>query len=138
MHLDHVGLSVGDLEAQAAWYQEVLGLSASIRIDVAAAGLRIAFVQSEEGVAIELLERAGSVHPPSPETLGDAVLTQGFGHICLRVDDVEAMYARILAAGGRGVLAPSPAPEPGVTMCYTADPEGNLIELLDRPRPVGG
>jgi len=138
MHLDHIGLSVGDLDAQAAWYQEVLGFTGSLRLDVPQAGLRIAFLQSEEGVAIELLQRDGSAHPPAPTELGTAVLTQGFGHICLRVDDVADAYERILRSGGRSLLPPSPAPEAGVTMCYTTDPEGNLIELLDRRHPVTG
>jgi glyoxylase I family protein len=30
------------------------------------------------------------------------------------------------------VLAPAAAPEPYVRMAFVADPEGNLIELLDR------
>jgi predicted enzyme related to lactoylglutathione lyase len=29
-------------------------------------------------------------------------------------------------------MSPRPSPEPGVRMAYVADPEGNLLEVLDR------
>ena len=29
-------------------------------------------------------------------------------------------------------MTPRPSPEPGVRMAFVADPEGNLVELLDR------
>lgn len=137
MHLDHVGLSVADLDAQTAWYTRVLGLRASTPFVVDSIGLRGIFVVNDTGLAIELLERGGSttgLQAPDPAT---AVLTQGFGHICLRVDDVDRWHAELLANGASERMAPQSSPEPGVRMSYVADPEGNLIELLDRPGPVG-
>ncbi len=62
----------------------------------------------------------------------DAALTRGFGHLALTVDDLEATYDRLLAAGAASRMPPSPSPEPGVRIAFVADPEGNLIELLDR------
>ena len=38
----------------------------------------------------------------------------------------------LLAAGAASRLPPSPSPEPGVRIAFVADPEGNLVELLDR------
>jgi lactoylglutathione lyase len=38
-----------------------------------------------------------------------------------------------VATGASGVLEPSPSPEPGVRFAFLADPEGNLIELVERP-----
>ena len=37
-----------------------------------------------------------------------------------------------LATGASDRMSPRPSPDPGVRMAYVADPEGNLIELLDR------
>ena len=45
-----------------------------------------------------------------------------------RFEEVDAQYARALAAGARGVLAPENEPW-GQRTCYIADPEGNLIEI---------
>ncbi len=135
--LDHVGLSVGDLDAALRWYTQALGWQAASSFSVAPVGLRGAFVVSEDGHAIELLERQGSgtglrAHDPQ-----QALLTRGYGHICLRVDDTDAWHARLLAAGATERQPPGDAPEPGVRFSFVADPEGNLIELLDRPSPVG-
>lgn len=136
--LDHVGLSVRDLDAQLAWYASALGWHVAAPFVVPPLGLRGAFVASDDGEAIELLERAGSgggIRAVDPRS---ALLTQGFGHVCLRVDDTDAWHARLLAAGATERQAPGDAPEPGVRFSFVADPEGNLIELLDRPHPVGG
>ena len=32
------------------------------------------------------------------------------------------------------MMPPQPSPEPGVRMSFLADPEGNLIELVERER----
>lgn len=135
--LDHVGLSVGDLDAQLDWYGRAFGLVASTPFEIAALGLRGVFAIGEGGLAIELLERVGSVPGLRPADSASALLTRGYGHICLRVDDVDRWHAAALAAGGQERMAPQPSPEPGVRMSFLADPEGNLIELLDRTGPVG-
>jgi len=138
-HLDHVGLSVADLDAQTAWYSSTLGLEPSSPFALDALGIRGVFlVDRQNQWAIELISRDGSepgLQAPDPPT---ALLTQGYGHICLRVDDVDATYDRLLAAGATERMAPRAAPESGVSMAFVADHEGNLIELLDRPGPVGG
>ena len=136
--LDHVGLSVGDLDAALHWYADALGWRAAAPFTVAPIGLRGAFVVSEDGHAIELLERRGSGAGMRAQDPQQALLTRGFGHVCLRVDDTDAWHARLLAAGATERQAPGDAPEPGVRFSFVADPEGNLIELLDRPSPVGG
>lgn len=138
-HLDHIGLAVADLDAQARWYTEALGLTASSPFEIAALGIRGVFVvDPDEHWAIELLAREGSsagLQAADPPT---ALLTRGYGHICLRVADVDETYDRLIAAGATDRMSPQPAPEAGVRMAFVADPEGHLIELLDRAWPVGG
>ena len=48
--------------------------------------------------------------------------------------DVDAAYDALLDAGATDRMSPRPSPEPGMRMAYVADPEGNLVELLDRTR----
>ena len=48
------------------------------------------------------------------------------------VDAAVATYDGLLAAGAASRMPPGPSPEPGVRIAFVADPEGNLIELLDR------
>jgi predicted enzyme related to lactoylglutathione lyase len=63
-----------------------------------------------------------------------AALRAGYGHVAFAVADLDAAYDHAVARGARPVMPPCPAPEPGVRMAFVADPEGNLIELLDRGR----
>lgn len=136
--LDHVGLSVADLDAQRDWYAAALGLEALEPGGVAEIGLRVVFlVDSARTWALELLHRPGSAPGLRAASAPEAVLTQGFGHICLRVEDVDATFAGLVAAGAAPVMAPGASPVSGVRMAFVADPEGNLIEMLDRPGPPG-
>ncbi len=137
MHFDHVGLSVADLDAQAEWYCLAFGLTESTPFVVASLGLRGTFVIGEPGLAIELLERQGSAPGIQAADQAEALLTRGYGHICVRVDDVDEVHARLLALGAGERMPPQASPERGVRMSFVSDPEGNLIELLDRAGAVG-
>lgn len=136
MHVDHVGLSVGDLDAQLAWYQKVFGFPIAKPFEIEALGLRGAFLLGPNDVAIEFLERAGSTHRKPAGSAPDELLAQGWGHLCFRVDDIEATFESLVAAGARVINAPTQSPEPGVRFAYVTDPEGNFIELVDRDRAV--
>lgn len=137
MFLDHVGLSVADLDAQASWYSNALGLEQNTSFEVESLQLRGMFLTSPSGIAIELLQRSGSRSGLQASSPAEALLTQGYGHICLRVEGVDSLHAQLVAAGATERMAPQQSPEPGVRMSFVADPEGNLIELLDRKGPVG-
>ena len=126
MKLDHVGLSVADLDAMSAWYCRHLDLAID-HVDMGGAMLR-----STDGWRLELLSRSGNGAGLQAANPVEAALTRGFGHVALDVPDVDAAYDALLAAGATDRMSPRPSPEPGVRMAYVADPEGNLLELLDR------
>ena len=92
----------------------------------------VMLIHPERGDRLELLHRPGSrpglraADPPQP------CRTEGFGHVAFDVDGVDAAFDRLVALGARPVMTPRPSPEPGVRMAFVADPEGNLVELLDR------
>jgi catechol 2,3-dioxygenase-like lactoylglutathione lyase family enzyme len=137
MHVDHIGLSVGDLDAQRDWYQRAFGFDTARPFEIAPVGLRGVFLLGPDDIAIELLEREGSAAVREPAgTPPDALLSRGWAHLCLRVDDLDAAFARIVAAGATVITSPGPSPEPGVRFAFVTDPEGNFLELLDRPEPV--
>ncbi len=58
--------------------------------------------------------------------------TTGFAHIAFEVDDVEKVKQKLLSAGGslHGDVVTFPVEGKGtITMAYTRDPEGNIVEL---------
>ncbi len=131
--LDHVGLSVGDLDAMATWYADVFGFEREVTLRVAPIELDIVMlIHPGAGHRLELLCRPGSARRSTPQDPAEAALHRGFGHLAFDVRDLDEMFARAVAAGARPVMTPRPSPEPGIRMAFVADPEGNLVELLDR------
>jgi lactoylglutathione lyase len=131
---DHVGLAVADLAALTAWYVNAFGLDRELSLRVEPLELDIEMLRHPtQGFRVELLHRPGSVPGPKPDDPAQAALRDGFGHIAFAVDDLGAAYADVVAAGARPVMPPRPAPEPGVRMAFVADPEGNLLEFVQRP-----
>jgi glyoxylase I family protein len=88
-------------------------------------------LRSPDGWAIELLHRPDSVEPVQRYARPDeAVRNRGYGHFCVRVEDLDGAYQQLIAAGAEAVVPPSQAPHPAMRYSYAADPEGNLLEFL--------
>ena len=136
MHIDHVGLNVRDLDAAAAWYTEAFGMTTAKPFEVPPIQLRGIFMTNPDGFAIELLQREGSQPGVQPQSVPEAALTWGFSHLCFRVAEVEPVHQKLLAMGAKEIMSVRPSPEPGVIMSYVADPDGNLIEIIDRKDAV--
>jgi predicted enzyme related to lactoylglutathione lyase len=61
--------------------------------------------------------------------------TQGFGHIAFHVENIQAVLKKLLKFGGKkyGELVEKGIEGVGfLTVIYTTDPEGNIIELQNR------
>ncbi|MFJ3670578.1 VOC family protein [Streptomyces sp. NPDC090106] len=135
MRCDHIGVSVPDLEAATAWYRAALHLTEERAFAIPGTDLRGVMLRHDSGYRIELLHRPGAAPGLTPTDPVHAAGTLGYGHLCLAVDtadEVDAAYARLLAAGAGARMRPCPAPRPGGRMAFVADPYGNLIELIDR------
>ena len=74
--------------------------------------------------------------PPGVALAAESVAnTLGLRHVALEVDDLDGLYARLLAAGVPFVSGPVTVPFPvaGVRkrLCYARDPDGALVELAE-------
>jgi lactoylglutathione lyase len=131
--LDHVGLNVAELDAAEQWYSAAFGYERDFVVRLDALELDIVMlIHPACGDRLELLHRPGSRPGLRAETPPEAVLTCGFGHMAFDVPGVDDAFDRLISLGARSVMEPRPSPEPGVRMAFVADPEGNLLELLDR------
>lgn len=134
--LDHVGLAVCDLARAAEWYSAAFGYVHELDLRVDPIDLDIVMlIHPEHGDRLELLHRPSGVAGPQHDNPAQAAATWGFGHIALDVPELDATYRHVLELGARPVMEPAASPEPGVRMAFVADPEGNLVELLDRSGP---
>ena len=137
MRFDHVGINVADLPAMTHWYAAALGLECEFEFALEQFGfsgvmLRSRHEDPSQGYRIELLHRVGNTGGIHVEHPMDAALTRGLGHLAVGVDDLEGTHRDLIAAGAAERMPPGQSPEPGVRIAFVADPEGNLIELVDR------
>jgi catechol 2,3-dioxygenase-like lactoylglutathione lyase family enzyme len=134
LRFDHINVSVTDLDAQERWYSDALGLTRVVeRVEIPDPPVRTVILEGPEGLRVELIEREGSSRATVPGDPLEASETLGYGHWALRVEDLDATFDRLTARGAPVVSAPADAATPGGRFAYVKDPEGNLIELVQRP-----
>jgi catechol 2,3-dioxygenase-like lactoylglutathione lyase family enzyme len=143
--LDHVGLTVQDLDRSIEFYCRVLdcvvqersvigGSEVETLTGVPGAVIHTADLKLPSGGMLELLQYVVSVSTMLAQRRFDA----GHSHIAFKVDDVEAARIRVLSAGAPECSVPVTLHEPGsswdrVRVCYALDPDGRTIEFVERP-----
>lgn len=132
--LDHVGIDVRDLAAEIAFYREGFDLEVEWKQELPEYNFTLCFLLSPSGWRLELFHRHGSVpgERRDPDTQHDVL---GLGHIafaCGSADDLTLIHDRLVGLGAASYMPPMPSPVPSKLMAYLADPEGNLIELVER------
>jgi lactoylglutathione lyase len=132
VRLDHAGLNVADLAAAREFYSRAFGFETELEFELPD-GIRGAMLKLPAGGRLELFERLGSAAGPAPESPIAALATRGYGHFAVSAPDIDAVFGWALDAGATERVAPRPSPEPGVRFAFVADPEGNLVELVERP-----
>jgi catechol 2,3-dioxygenase-like lactoylglutathione lyase family enzyme len=130
VRLDHAGLSVADLDAAVAFWARAFGFEVEFAFSLGE--IRGVMLRGEEG-RVELFERPGSAGGLRAQDPIAALATRGYGHVALCASDIEAPFARAVEAGATPKVTPRPSPEPGIRFAFLADPEGNLVELVERP-----
>jgi glyoxylase I family protein len=143
--LDHVSVTVADLDRSLRFYQGLLGLRLLGRGEedgppVSGPGgpstsrFRYADLRLDHGQILELLQYLR----PKRRALHPTPFAPGGGHIGIRVDDLEAALRRLHGAGLRPQFDPialdSPAWWAGARVVYVSDPDGTTVELVERPR----
>jgi lactoylglutathione lyase len=118
---DYVVLVVADLDRAVQFYADVLGLPLGHRSGP--------YAQFATGVTrVALYERDAMASTLGVETLrAPAPDAPGF-ELGFKVDDVDAAYAGLVAAGAEPAAPPVDRPW-GQRTAYVRDPDGHLIEL---------
>ena len=142
--IHHVALSTANLERLQAFYCGLLGFTELSRTTWKGDQHKIDLVMALPGTAattvmlqlgatcVELFQFEAPAQPVQRAQLvwaeGDRpVHKHGITHLCFDVDDVEAEYQRLLAAGVR--FHTPPQDFGAVRATYGRDPDGNVFEL---------
>ena len=135
--IHHTAISTGDFERALAFYRDLLGFETVSELNWPA-GVELAdtITGLEGSAARSVMLRAGnssielfefSSPAPKPGDPKRPVCDHGITHIALEVDDIDAEYERLKAAG---MSFHCPPQDLGVSrVTYGRDPDGNVLEL---------
>ena len=118
-------LVVSDLEAAITFYGAVSGLAPAQRIEGAVDGRPITEVimgsAAPAAATLVLFSYHGVPAPPPGECM-----------LVFDTDDLEGFVARAVAAGGSIMQPPQVLPQFGLSFAFVRDPEGHIVEALQR------
>ena len=139
--LEHVGLSVSDLDRSIAFYRDVIGFTVLRVIDsppamrlgevvgLPGASARIAHMGTGKAM-LELFEYRDPRGRPIPVDRTQA--DNGFIHVGITSTDTRADWERLRKAGVSFISAPVEY-RPGVWIAYFRGPDGEVCELRQAP-----
>jgi lactoylglutathione lyase len=144
--LRHAGISVRDLAVSLPFYRDVLGLEVIYERESDAD-----YLAAVTGMPVTTLAKANLRFPGTDvelelvqwggvERMSGACrpCDWGSGHICLFVEDIDALAQRMAAAGCPprvpSALAFRSGPNLGAKALYATDPDGYVVELYEAPR----
>jgi lactoylglutathione lyase len=125
MRLLHTMLRVVDLDRSLAFYTEVLGMRLLRRKEYPSGRFTLAFVGYGDESEHSVLELTHNWDTDRYD-LGD-----GYGHIALGVDDIQAVCDAIRSKGGRVVREPGPMKHGSTVIAFVEDPDGYKVELIE-------
>jgi methylmalonyl-CoA/ethylmalonyl-CoA epimerase len=128
--IHHVATVVKDIDAAVKFHAEVLGLPLEQIADVPSQEVRIAFLTAGDS-KIELVAPTNSTSGVARflETKGE-----GFHHLCLEVDDIDAELQRLAGAGVQLINAVAVEGVEGpVAFLHPKSCHGILVELIEAP-----
>ncbi|MDX6598192.1 MAG: glyoxylase family protein [Gaiellales bacterium] len=142
--IDHAGITVASVAAALGFYRDLLGLRVTGEgedegpeldaiVGLSCVRIRYAELDLGAGQLLEVIEYVTPEGTPLEQRPCDA----GASHLALRVEDVDALWERLTAAGvpvaGRPTTVTSPGAWHGARCVYAEDPDGHSIELIERP-----
>ncbi len=124
MRILHTCLNVADLDRSIGFYTQLMGMKFVSRRDIKQNNAEIAFVEDGSGGAIEL------THWRDKKTLAEG---DNFDHIAFAVGDVKAAVDELKAKGVTIAMEPFSLGGSSSKIAFIKDPDGNWLELIERP-----
>jgi catechol 2,3-dioxygenase-like lactoylglutathione lyase family enzyme len=143
--IDHAGIAVASVAAALGFYRDLLGLRVidegedegpELDAITGLGGVRVRYAELDlgGGQLLEVLEYLA----PQGTPLAQRPCDPGASHLALGVDDVDALWRRLAAAGvpaaGPPTTISAPGAWQGARCLYVQDPDGRSVELIQRPR----
>ena len=145
----HVGIQVADLERSLRFYRDVVGLelvTTWVRDQEYIQEL-VGYPGVELNVALFRLPGCDSFlevleyRNVDRTAVDPATANPGTAHFCLYVQEIDALYERLIAGGARSVSevkSPNVGPNKGGKAVYMIDPDGIRFELIETTKTLAG
>ena len=136
--MHHTGFVVSDLDRAVEFYESAIGLEVKARFERRGGPIEKVVGYNDAYLQIAIMGIGGEhvlelIKYVSP-TPGDRPTSErsviGGSHLAFTVDDIQAAYKNLSAAGANMLNAPVSV-APGKTVCYLQDLDGNWLELME-------
>lgn len=121
--LAHVAIKVTDLDRSLDFYINKLGFPEMLRLHNDDGTTWLVYLRITDDQYLEVFPGAENDRAPGWNA-------NGMNHMCLSVDDIDAVIARIEGAG-IALLLPLKLAVDGNRQAWIEDPDGNRIELME-------
>jgi lactoylglutathione lyase len=121
--LAHVAIKVTDLDRSLDFYVNRLGFPEMMRLDNDDGSTWLVYLRITDDQYLEVFPGAETDRAPGWNA-------NGMNHMCLAVEDIDAVVKRIEDAG-IALLLPLKLAVDGNRQAWIEDPDGNRIELME-------
>ena len=119
--VDQYCINVSDLDKSVHFYETVLGLTITHRVEEKE--FREVILAGESGNRIQLAYQKSHTGPIEHGN--------GFWKLYLQTDDCKGLYKRCIDAGAESVTEPVALEHWPVIAAFVKDPDGYLVEILE-------
>jgi catechol 2,3-dioxygenase-like lactoylglutathione lyase family enzyme len=119
--IEHFAIASPNPKRLAEWY------AANLEFEISYEYAGNYFIEAANGALIEVIPAEGEAFPSS-------VRTPGMRHIAITVDDFDAAYEQLTRQGVK--FEGEPYLNQGNRLVFFQDPDGNLIHLIAREKPL--
>lgn len=146
----HLGFTVTDVSAATRFYEQLFGAPPRVRriFDAPYTSTQIGYDDARLDIALfaipgtdlhlELIQYLNPVGSP----VNVETKNPGTAHLCLRADDLDAEFDRLVGLGAwprsTGPVTIDSGPNAGRRVVYFRDPQGLTIEIMEEARSAAG
>ena len=136
----HLGIVVKDLERSLRFYRDALGFKVVRTMEESGAYLetllalpkaQVTTVKLAAPDGVALIELLAFRSHPDETTAKRPIYAVGPSHVAFSVEDLGAVYHRLLEAGVLFNAPPQRSPDGSATVCCCLDPDGMMVELVE-------